>query len=133
MDASTAVALIAALLAAIVAVIVPWATFRLALRQDNDRWTRKQGSELHELPACGRPGHGSPITAHQVYLFRVPQLADTGGLDAGRVLALGAHRPPGAGREGEVQAHAGLDAGLLIGGQDVVVGAAGRGPAPGWL
>src|ERR1700756_1675833 len=39
------------------------------------------------------------------------------------VLVLGAHRPPGAGRAGEVEAHAGLDAGLLIRAEHVLVAA----------
>ena len=37
------------------------------------------------------------------------------------VLALGPHRPPRPWREREVDAHAGLDAGLLIGAEHVVV------------
>jgi hypothetical protein len=46
MDA-TAVALGSAALAAIIAVTVPWMTFRLALGQDHERWLRDQRSELY--------------------------------------------------------------------------------------
>ncbi len=41
MDAQTAVALVSALLATIIAVAVPVMTFRLALRQDAIRWLRE--------------------------------------------------------------------------------------------
>jgi hypothetical protein len=47
MHADTVVALIASLLAAIIAVIVPWVTFRLALRQDHVRWIRDQRATLY--------------------------------------------------------------------------------------
>jgi hypothetical protein len=47
MDAGTWVALAAALLATVVAVVVPWATFRFAMRQDQVRWVREQRSELY--------------------------------------------------------------------------------------
>jgi hypothetical protein len=47
MDASTAVALTAALLATIVAVFVPWFTFRFAMQQDRVRWIREQRSGLY--------------------------------------------------------------------------------------
>lgn len=46
MDA-TAVAIGSAALAAIIAIIVPWMTFRLALRQDHKRWLREQRSQLY--------------------------------------------------------------------------------------
>jgi hypothetical protein len=39
------------------------------------------------------------------------------------VLAFGPHRPPGAGREREVEVHAGLDAGLLIHAEHVLAAA----------
>jgi hypothetical protein len=45
--ADTVVALIAAGLAAIIAVVVPWMTFRLALRQDQARWLREQRAQLY--------------------------------------------------------------------------------------
>jgi hypothetical protein len=47
MHAETIVALIAAGLAALIAVIVPWMTFRLALRQDQNRWLREQRAQLY--------------------------------------------------------------------------------------
>jgi len=47
MDASTKVALLAALLAAVVAVAVPLMTFRFAMRQDHVRWVRDQRAELY--------------------------------------------------------------------------------------
>jgi hypothetical protein len=47
MDAGTWVALVAALIAAIVAVAVPWFTFRFAMRQDHVRWIREQRAELY--------------------------------------------------------------------------------------
>jgi hypothetical protein len=47
MDPGTWVALFAALLATVVAVVVPWATFRFAMRQDQVRWVREQRSELY--------------------------------------------------------------------------------------
>jgi len=45
MDAK-AVAIGSASLAAIIAITVPWMTFRLALRQDHERWLREQRSQL---------------------------------------------------------------------------------------
>ena len=47
MQAQTVVALVAASLAAIISVTVPWMTFRLALRQDQIRWLREQRSQLY--------------------------------------------------------------------------------------
>jgi hypothetical protein len=47
MDAGTWVALIAALLATVIAVVVPIMTFRFALQQDHVRWMREQRSELY--------------------------------------------------------------------------------------
>jgi hypothetical protein len=47
MHADTVVALVAALLATIIAVVVPWMTFRLALRQDQARWLREQRALLY--------------------------------------------------------------------------------------
>ena len=47
MDAGTVVALIAALLATLVAVIVPWQAFRFAMRQDHVSWMREQRSALY--------------------------------------------------------------------------------------
>jgi hypothetical protein len=47
MHADTVVALVAAGLAAIIAVVVPWMTFRLALRQDQARWLREQRAQLY--------------------------------------------------------------------------------------
>jgi hypothetical protein len=47
MHAETVVALISAALAVIIAVTVPWMTFRLALRQDQARWLRGQRAELY--------------------------------------------------------------------------------------
>ncbi len=47
MHADTVVALIAAGLATIIAVVVPWMTFRLALRQDQTRWLRDQRAQLY--------------------------------------------------------------------------------------
>jgi len=47
MEAGTAVALLSAGLAAIIAVSVPWMTFRLALRQDQVRWLREQRAQLY--------------------------------------------------------------------------------------
>jgi hypothetical protein len=44
---ATAVAVGSAVLAAIIAVVVPRLTFRLALRQDHDRWLRDQRSALY--------------------------------------------------------------------------------------
>jgi hypothetical protein len=53
MDAATVVALVAA----IIAVTVPWMTFRLALRQDQIRWVREQRSQVYAdllTEACAR-------------------------------------------------------------------------------
>jgi hypothetical protein len=47
MEAETVIALLSAGLAAIVAVSVPWMTFRLALRQDQVRWLREQRAQLY--------------------------------------------------------------------------------------
>lgn len=47
MEAGTVVALVSAGLAAIIAVSVPWMTFRLALRQDQIRWLREQRAQLY--------------------------------------------------------------------------------------
>jgi hypothetical protein len=47
MSAQTAVTLVSALLATIIAVTVPVATFRLALRQDAIRWMREQRAQLY--------------------------------------------------------------------------------------
>jgi hypothetical protein len=47
MDAGTWVALLASLLAATVAVVVPWAAFRFAMRQDHVRWVREQRADLY--------------------------------------------------------------------------------------
>ena len=47
MHAETVVALIASLLAAIIAVVVPWVTFRFALRQEQARWLREQRAQLY--------------------------------------------------------------------------------------
>ena len=47
MHAETVVALISAGLAAIIAVVVPWMAFRLALRQDRARWLREQRAQLY--------------------------------------------------------------------------------------
>jgi hypothetical protein len=47
MHAETVVALVSAGLAAIIAVSVPWMTFRLALRQDQARWLREQRVQLY--------------------------------------------------------------------------------------
>lgn len=44
---SNTVAIGSAIITAIVAVSVPWFTFRLALRQDQQRWLRKQRSQLY--------------------------------------------------------------------------------------
>jgi hypothetical protein len=46
MDATT-VAFVSAIIAAIIAVSVPWFTFRLALRQDQQRWLREQRTDLY--------------------------------------------------------------------------------------
>ncbi len=47
MQPGTVVALVAAILAGIIAVTVPWVTFRLALRQDHARWLREQQAQLY--------------------------------------------------------------------------------------
>ncbi|HEV8275456.1 MAG TPA: hypothetical protein VGQ26_07140 [Streptosporangiaceae bacterium] len=47
MHADTIVALVSAGLAVIIAVWVPWLTFRLALRQDQARWLREQRAQLY--------------------------------------------------------------------------------------
>ena len=47
MHADTVLALVSAGLAVIVAVVVPYWTFRLALRQDQARWLREQRAQLY--------------------------------------------------------------------------------------
>jgi hypothetical protein len=47
MKPETVVALLSAGVAAIIAVSVPWMTFRLALRQDQVRWLREQRAQLY--------------------------------------------------------------------------------------
>ena len=47
MTTSPALALVPALIAAIIAVVVPLVSFRLALRQDHSRWLREQREELY--------------------------------------------------------------------------------------
>jgi hypothetical protein len=47
MHAETVIALISTGLAAIIAVVVPWVAFRLALRQDRARWLREQRAQLY--------------------------------------------------------------------------------------
>jgi hypothetical protein len=47
MHAETVVALVSAVLAVIIAISVPWMTFRLALRQDQARWLREQRAQLY--------------------------------------------------------------------------------------
>jgi len=47
MHAETVVALISIGFGVIIAVTVPWMTFRLALRQDQARWLREQRAELY--------------------------------------------------------------------------------------
>src|ERR1700750_1672316 len=47
MHAETVIALISTGLAAIIAVVVPWMAFRLALRQDQARWLREQRAQLY--------------------------------------------------------------------------------------
>ncbi|WP_406274833.1 hypothetical protein OH779_40275 [Actinacidiphila glaucinigra] len=47
MEASNVVALVAAGLAAIVAVWVPWLAFRFALRQERLRWLHEQRAQLY--------------------------------------------------------------------------------------
>src|SRR5690348_11632759 len=47
MDGATVVALASAVVAAVVAVTVPWMTFRYALRQDEARWLREQRAGLY--------------------------------------------------------------------------------------
>ena len=47
MHAETVIALVSTGLAAIIAVVVPWMAFRLALRQDRARWLRGQRAQLY--------------------------------------------------------------------------------------
>lgn len=47
MHAETVIALTSTGLAAIIAVVVPWMAFRLALRQDRARWLREQRAQLY--------------------------------------------------------------------------------------
>jgi hypothetical protein len=47
MHAETVIALISTGLAAIIAVVVLWVAFRLALRQDQARWLREQRAQLY--------------------------------------------------------------------------------------
>jgi hypothetical protein len=47
MHADTVIALISVCFAVIIAVVVPWLTFRLALRQDQARWLREQRAQLY--------------------------------------------------------------------------------------
>jgi hypothetical protein len=47
MHADTVVALVSIVVAGIIAVSVPWMTFRLALRQDQSRWLREQRAQLY--------------------------------------------------------------------------------------
>lgn len=47
MGADTVVALVASGLAAVIAVTVPYMTFRLALRQDHIRWLRERRADLY--------------------------------------------------------------------------------------
>ena len=47
MHADTVVALVSSVVAAIIAIVVPWMTFRFALRQGREQWIRKQRSQLH--------------------------------------------------------------------------------------
>lgn len=47
MHAETVIALISTGLAAIIAVVVPWMAFRLALSQDRARWLREQRAQLY--------------------------------------------------------------------------------------
>jgi hypothetical protein len=46
-DTGTIVALVSSGLAAIIAVAVPWMTFRLTLRLDHTRWLREQRAQLY--------------------------------------------------------------------------------------
>jgi hypothetical protein len=45
-ETSTALALLSAGIAAIIAIVVPWLAFHLALRQDHTRWLREQRAEV---------------------------------------------------------------------------------------
>lgn len=47
MDADAWAAIIAAAIAAVIAVIVPWVTFRFSVQQDHVRWLRERRSELY--------------------------------------------------------------------------------------
>lgn len=47
MDAATVVALAAALLATVVAIVVPWLAFRYTLRQEQSHWLREQRASVY--------------------------------------------------------------------------------------
>jgi hypothetical protein len=47
MDAATAVGMVSTVVAAVIAVTVPFMAFRLALRQDSARWLREQRAQLY--------------------------------------------------------------------------------------
>jgi hypothetical protein len=47
MHADTVVALVSTVVAAIIAIVVPWMTFRFALRQGREQWIREQRSQLY--------------------------------------------------------------------------------------
>ena len=47
MHAETVVALVSTIVAAIIAIVVPWMTFRFALRQGREQWIREQRSRLY--------------------------------------------------------------------------------------
>jgi len=46
-DTATALALLSTLVAVIIAVVVPWLAFRMALRQDHTRWLREQRADVY--------------------------------------------------------------------------------------
>jgi len=46
-DTATALALLSTGVAALIAVVVPWMAFHLALRQDHTRWLREQRAEVY--------------------------------------------------------------------------------------
>jgi hypothetical protein len=47
METSTALALLSAVIAAVIAIVVPWLAFHLALRQDHTRWLRERRAEVY--------------------------------------------------------------------------------------
>lgn len=47
MDAGSVIALVSAVLAAVVAIWVPWLAFRFALRQEQVRWLQEQRAQLY--------------------------------------------------------------------------------------